>query len=144
MTNIRVNRKMRTLEITKKFDKLASRYGTDEYTELQNALTENPGYKVVVRSTTSSKKRETYKGLTFDYMEKYIETHDDKDGSIMAEFKMMRGETEEAQEALADSMSYHDIKEWFLETYPAIADFHKKREALAEKLEQKRKEKKVA
>ena len=77
-------------------------------------------------------------------MEKYIETHDDKDGSIMAEFKMMRGETEEAQEALADSMSYHDIKEWFLETYPAIADFHKKREALAEKLEQKRKEKKVA
>lgn len=137
MTNIRVNRKMRTLEITKKFDKLASRYGTDEYKELQNALAENPGFKVVVRSTTSSKKRETYKGLTFDYMEKYIEAHDNN-GTIMEEFKIMRGKTDEAQEAFADSMSYHEIKEWFFLTYPTIAEFHKKREALAEKLEKKK------
>ena len=67
MANINVNRKMRTLEITKKFDKASSRYGSDEYKELQNALAENPGFKVVVKSYTS-KKKETYKGLTFDYM----------------------------------------------------------------------------
>ena len=135
MANINVNRKMRTIEITKKFDKASSRYGSDEYKELQKALADNQGYKVVVKSSSSNKK-ETYKGLTFDYMEKYIEAHDDEDKSIMAEFKMMRGETEEAQEAFAESMSYHDIKEWFFLTYPTIAEFHKKREALAKKLEE--------
>jgi len=137
MTNISVNRKMRTLEITKKFDKASSRYGSDEYKELQNALAENPGFKVVVKSSTS-KKKETYKGLTFEYMEKYISTHDVEDGSIMAEYEMMRGTSEEALDACAESMSYHEIKAWFLDTYPAIAEFHKKREALAEKLAQKK------
>ena len=137
MANINVNRKMRTIEITKKFDKASSRYGSDEYKELQKALADNQGYKVVVKSSSSNKK-ETYKGLTFDYMKKYISTHDDENGTIMEEYNMMRGTSEEAKEACAESKSYHDIKEWFLETYPAIAEFHKKREALAERLEAKR------
>ena len=47
----------------------------------------------------------------------------------MAEFEMLRGTSAEAQEALADSASYKEIKEWFLKKFPAIAEFHKKREA---------------
>lgn len=102
MTNITVNRKMRTLEITKKFDKASSRYGSDEYKELQDALAQNAGFKVVVKSATS-KKKETYKGLTYEYMEKYIKAHDE-DGSIMEEYKMLRGIGEEAEEAFAVSL----------------------------------------
>lgn len=132
MTNITVNRKMRTLEITKKFDKASSKYGSDEYNELQNALAQNAGFKVVVKSSTS-KKKETYKGLTYEYMEKYIKAHDE-DGSIMEEYKMLRGIGEEAEEAFAVSLSYHEMKEWFLSTYPAIADFHKKRENIMKKV----------
>lgn len=132
MTNITVNRKMRTLEITKKFDKASSRYGSDEYKELQNALAQNAGFKVVVKASTS-KKKETYKGLTYEYMEKYIKAHDE-DGSIMEEYEMLRGISEEAEEACADSLSYHEMKEWFLSTYPAIAEFHNKRKSIMQKV----------
>ena len=62
-------------------------------------------------------------------MKKYIAAHDDEQKSIMAEFEMLRGTSEEAKEALADSASYKEIKEWFLKKFPAIAEFHKKREA---------------
>ena len=61
---------------------------------------------------------------------KYIETHDDDEKSIMAEYQMLRGLSEEAQEALAKPCSYIEMKDWFLKKFPAIAEFHKKRESL--------------
>lgn len=137
MTNMTVNRKMRTIEITKKFDKASSRYGSEEYNALQNALAQNAGFKVVVKSSTS-KKKETYKGLTYSYMEKYIETHDDEKNSIMEEYKMLRGMGEEAEGALAEPLTYTEMKDWFLDKFPAIANFHKKREEIMKEV-QKRK-----
>ena len=80
-----------------------------------------------------AKKKESYKGLTYEYMEKYIKAHDE-DGSIMAEYEMLRGISEEAEEAFAQSLSYMEMKDWFLHTYPAIADFHKKREEIMKKV----------
>lgn len=131
MTNIIINAKERTIVITKKMAQAASRFGSDEYKELRAAMNDNPTYKVVVRTT--KQKRETYRGLTFEYMEKYIETHDEN-GTIMKEFLMMRGKSEEGVEALAVSLSYSEIKNWFFDTYPAIAEFHKKREAVMERV----------
>lgn len=136
MTNITVNRKMRTLEITKKFDKASSKYGSDEYNELQNALAQNAGFKVVVKSSTS-KQRETYKGLTYKYMEKYIKSHDE-DGTIMEEYKMLRGISEEAENTCAQSLSYMEMKDWFLDKYSEIADFHKKREEIMKKVQERK------
>ena len=136
MTNITINRKMKTLEVTKKFEKASSRYGSDEYKELQSALNENPGFKVVVKSSTS-KKKETYKGLTYEYMEKYITAHDE-DGSIMAEYEMLRGISDEAEDALAEPLTYMEMKDWFLDKYPAIADFHKKREEIMKNIQSKK------
>lgn len=129
MNNLTVNSKKHTIEMTKKFAKSASRVGSEEYNLLQATRKDYPNYSIVTKAT-ATKKRETFKGLTFDYMEKYIKTHDDENNSIMAEYEMMRGTSEEAQEMLAESMSYHEIKDWFFKKYPAIAEFHKKREAL--------------
>ena len=39
---IRFNRKSRTIEITKSFDKAASRFGTDEYNALLQARKDHP------------------------------------------------------------------------------------------------------
>jgi hypothetical protein len=47
----------------------------------------------------------------------------------MAEYEMLRGMSDEAKEALADPCSYMEMKDWFLKKFPAIAEFHKKREA---------------
>ena len=63
-------------------------------------------------------------------MEMYIEKHDDEDKSIMAEYLMLRGMTDEAEEALAESFTYLEMKDWFLKKFPAIASFHEARAKL--------------
>ena len=116
--------------MTKKFAKAASRFGSDEYLNLQAARRDYPNYKVVIISRKSNIKTDSYKGLTYEYMESYIKTHDYSDKNIMAEYEMLRGLSKEAQEALAEPCSYIEMKSWFLNKFPAIAEFHKKREDL--------------
>lgn len=136
MTNITISARTRSLNLTKTFAAKAAIFGTDEYKMLQEAHRDYPGYKVnVVKSRKDDKKKENldaFKGLTYDYMEKYIKAHDD-DGSHMADFQILRGKSEDAVEALADSASYKEIRDWFLATYPAIKQFYTKRAALLNK-----------
>ena len=132
MTTITINTKNRTIEITKTFATAASKFGSPEYTELKEARLDNPTYRVVtiVKKTA----RPQFKGLTYEYMEKYISQHDDDAKSILGEYKALRAQTEEAEEALAVSASYTEIKDWFFKKYPAVAQFHKTRaQILAEK-----------
>lgn len=132
MTTITINAKNRTIEITKTFAAAASKFGSPEYDELKAARLDNPSFRVVtiVKKTARPK----YKGLTYEYMEMYIIKHDDEAKSIMGEYKALRALTEEAEEALAVSASYTEIKDWFFEKYPAVAQFHKTRaQILADK-----------
>ena len=125
-----INMKKNTIELTKKEAAAAAKFGTREYKALQEARKDYPGFKVVTITRKSTAKKESYKGLTYGYMETYIQKHDDEENSIMAEYMMLRGLSEEAEEALAESFTYQEMKEWFLKKFPAIAEFHKKREAL--------------
>lgn len=125
-----INMKKNAIELTKKEAAAAAKFGTTEYKQLQEARRDNPGFKVVTITRKSTAKKESYKGLTYGYMETYIQKHDDEENSIMAEYMMLRGLSEEAEEALAESFTYQEMKEWFLKKFPAIAEFHKKREAL--------------
>ena len=125
-----INMKKNAIELTKKEAAAAAKFGTTEYKQLQEARRDNPGFKVVTITRKSTAKKESYKGLTYSYMETYIQKHDDEKKSIMAEYMMLRGLSEEAEEALAESFTYQEMKEWFLKKFPAIAEFHKKREAL--------------
>lgn len=126
MTNntITINSKKNTIEITKAFEKAASHFGSDEYNMLRQAHNDNPRFRVVViRRKTSSV---SFKGLTYEYMEKYIKTHD-AEGTIMAEYKDLRATSDAAIEACAEALSYGEIRAWFLSTYPAIKEFHVRR-----------------
>ena len=125
-----INNKNKTIEMTAKFAKAAAKFGSDEYKQLQEARKDYPNYKVVTVSRKNSSNKENYKGLTYSYMESYIEAHDDEEKSIMTEYETLRGRSQEAQEALAEPCSYIEMKAWFLNKFPAIAEFHKKREAL--------------
>ena len=128
--NIRINDKKHTIELSKKCAAAAKKFGTSEYEALQKVRKAYPTYSVVIVSRKSTVKKESCKGLTYAYMETYIQKHDDEQKTIMAEYKMLRGLTEEAEENLAESYSYLEMKDWFLKKFPAIAEFHKKREAL--------------
>lgn len=141
MKNLTVCAASRSIEVSKKFNTLASRYGTDEYKALQEVRRDYPGFKVVEVSTRKAPKS-TYKGLTYDYMENYILSHDDGKNSVMNEYMSLRAMTVEAEEACAEACSYQEIKTWFLDKYPAIAAFHNARAKLVEAAQVKAKESK--
>ena len=143
MTNITVNEKARSIELTKKNYTKACKFGTPEYYDLQEVRKVYPTFKVVevTRKATKSDKP-SYKGLTYEYMVKYIKSHD-KAEENMKEFMELRGVSEEGENALAESAHYQTIKDWFLGKYPEIASFHEKRTELMEKT-QKAKEAKKA
>ena len=130
MTNITISARTHSLVLTKSFAAKAAIFGTDEYKMLQEARRDYPGYKVTVGKTKEAKN--IYAGLDYAYMEKYIAAHD-KDGSIMAEYQMLRGESEEAKAINARSASFLEIRSWFLKTFPAIEAFYTKRAALLTK-----------
>ena len=125
-----INMKKNAIELTKKEAAAAAKFGTTEYKQLQEARRDYPTFSVVTVTRKTTTKKNTFKGLTYEYMEMYIQKHDNDDQSIMAEYLMLRGKTDEAKEALAESYTYMKMREWFLAKFPAIAQFHKKREAL--------------
>ena len=127
MTNLSVNVKARKIEMSKTFAKNAYVYGTEEYNALQAVRRDYPDYQVKVKKS-SAKQTDNHKGLTYEYMEAYIQKHDDEDGSKMEMFKMLRGTSEDAQAACAGSASYDDIKNWFFSEFPEIENFYKARE----------------
>ena len=122
-----INEKKNAIELSKKEAAAAAKFGTREYKALQEARKDYPGFKVVTITRKSTAKKESCKGLTYGYMEMYIQKHDDEEKSIMAEYLMLRGLSKEAEEALAESFTYQEMKEWFLAKYPAINKFHEAR-----------------
>lgn len=127
-----INEKKCAIEMSKKEAKAAAKFGSDEYKDLQTARKDYPNFKVVTVTRKSTAKKNPFKGLTYEYMKMYIEKHDDDDKSIMAEYKMLRGLTDEAEEVLAESFTYLEMKDWFLKKFPAIASFHEARAKLLE------------
>ena len=123
--SIRVNRKTRSIEITKAFDKAASRFNTREYEALQQVRKDYPTFTIVVKTVRA--KADRFKGLTYDFMEKYIASHDNAD-ERMAEFNDLRATSDEAQLLGAEALSYGEIKKWFFKNYPEIEAFQKRRE----------------
>ena len=136
-----LNHKNRTIEVTKKLYIASSRFGTKEYSELQQVRRDYPTYTVVViaRKTKSVE----FKGLTYNYMEKYIASHD-ADGSIMEEYKMLTAKSEDAENACAEAVAYTDVKDWFLDKYPEIENFHDKRDEILKKVAERKEAKKSA
>ncbi len=142
MTNITINTKNHTIEMNKTTAKAASKFGTKAYDELQEVRRAYPNYSVVTIAKKASKPE--YKGLSFDYMKKYIAAHDDENQSIMAEYEMLCATSKEGKDAMAEAASYADVKEWFLMTFPQIEKFHSDREVLLEKIAQRRAAKQAA
>ena len=122
---MKVNMFERTIVLTKKEMTAASRYGSDAYKELQNARRDNPGYEVVIVTRNVKTQREIYKGLTYEYMEKYIKTHDDEKGTIWREYKICRGKPLDEKDLIPVPYTYREMREWFLDKYETIAKFYK-------------------
>ena len=118
MMTLTINRKNHTIEMpTKKYATAASKYGSDEYKEVQAARADYPNFKVVTRK--SAKRHDNLKGLTYEVMESYIADHDNEEGTNKSHYDFLRGLSKEK----ASSSTYGEIKKWFLNTYPKYGKF---------------------
>ena len=115
-----INQNKRRIEMSEAEAKMASKYNSDEYNELVSIKRDFP-YLTIFVVKNKFKRTDSLKGLTFKYMETYIE----KNGtSEQAEsFKLLRG----ADDGLGHfSPSYGTVKKWFLEQFPEILEYSKK------------------
>ena len=113
---LKINHENRTLVMDRTFAKAASFVGSNEYNLLQDARRDYPSYQVTLRSIKKKEDKESYRGLTYQYMENSIATHANA-ARIMEEYKELRLQAE------CHSIRYPNIKKWFLAMYPEVAQF---------------------
>ena len=119
--HMKINYTDKTIEMTKREEKAARQFGSEMYNRLKAARADFPKFRVIVKTTP--KKKPSFKGLTYAYMEQYISTHDES-GEIMEKFNILRGKVEGEKGEFAESVSYGQIKQWFLLTFPVLTEAH--------------------
>ena len=90
----------------------AAKIGTEENRQLLEAKSNFPNFQIRILPTRKSSY--DFKGLTYEFMERYISTHDTEEQ--LNEFNKKRNISGEAPKA----DSYGEIKQWFLESFPQI------------------------
>ena len=113
---IRINRPDQTIFVSKPFLKRANLYGTEESRMLEEARVAYPNFKVVPRSIAKSSKVRPHIKVTYNYMERYIATHE-KAEERMKEYRDIRFRAE------CQHKTFSKVKEWFVALYPEIDDF---------------------
>ena len=95
--------------------------GSVEYAQLQRVRQDYPDFAVSTRTCRKNENKESYKGLTYAYMEHYILTHESKDAvlEVLDEYNELRL----IAECHSRSRRYPVIKRWFLAKYPEIMEF---------------------
>ena len=115
-----INYERKTIEITKAFSKKAKVYNSEEYKELVDACQKFPTYvlTIVENKRSNRNNKESYKGLTFDFMENYIKTHSENKEEDLKALRQMTGRVNEGE--LENKKNYPDIKKWFLAKFDEL------------------------
>lgn len=116
--NIVLDFEKKTITVTKEFYKKAREYESPEYNSMMRVCREYADYALIVYSIKKKEDKESYRGLTYQYMEEYIRMHNNAEVNMNA-FKELRHQAE------CHSIRYPVIKKWFLETYPELVEFSK-------------------
>ena len=120
---LRIDSKNSRIIMDKTFAKNAAVYGSNEYIQLQGARQDYPEYNVVRKTIKTNPKKEGFKGLTYEYMEKYMERYNAPSETI-AEYEELRFQ------AACHSIRYPEIKKWFLKTFPEVKEWGKVKEKI--------------
>ena len=113
-----LNHNNRTIVMDRTFAKNAMNTMSQEYTHLQRVRQDYPNYQVVQKHIKVNDTKETYKGLTYNYMREYIKSHEETEETLK--------ELEEQiliSKCHGTAFRYPCVKQWFLNKYPEIAKF---------------------
>ena len=118
MTNtLKIDHETRTIIMDRTFQKKQSNTKSKEFKRLMAIHRDFPDYEIVTKRIAKCPTKESYKGLTYEYMERYIKSHPRADEHI-AKYAELRFLAE------CHSIRYPTIKKWFLNTFPEITMFH--------------------
>lgn len=121
---LKIDYKNNQIVMDREFSINASSFGSQEYNMLQAARHDYPTFQVVRKTIKKNSKKEAFNGLTYEYMEKYMARYNAKPEILKAydDLQFL---------AKCHSIRYPEIKSWFLETFPEVKDWGKKKEEFA-------------
>ena len=116
---MKINFLSRSIELTAKEMREASKPYTREYSDLIRLMRELPDYEITVKHRYCA--TSANRGLTYEYMEHYILTHESKETvlEVLDEYNELRL----IAECHSKYRRYPVIKRWFLAKYPEIVEF---------------------
>ena len=103
------------------FAKKASNPFSKEYGHLQKVREDFPEFTVLIKEIKKKEGKESYKGLTYDYMRAYIMSHEQGENRINAIMEF--DELLLISQCHSKGRRYPVIKNWFLDNYPEVRDF---------------------
>ena len=115
MTGLKVDMINEKIILSKAFAKKAMNTNNPEYRAFLEAKQNFPMYTIVHGKIKENPNKQTYKGLTYEYMERYIGLHNNAE-KHMKEYKEIRLIAE------CCKSEYPLVKEWFLGTFPNVAE----------------------
>lgn len=109
------------IEMNTTFAKMMANPLSEEYALLQRTRLDFPTFAVRTRQIKTNPKKDTYKGLTYEYMRDYIILHTapENETEAVAEFDEMIL----ISKCHGKTLRYPTIKKWFLNKYPEVAKF---------------------
>ena len=94
---------------------------SEEYALLQRTRLDFPTFAVRTRQIKSNPHKDTYKGLTYEWMRNHIATHEPEE--VVEEKLNAFDEMVYISKCHRGSLRYPTIKKWFLKKYPEVAKF---------------------
>ena len=107
--------------MTTTFAKKCQNTASAEYAQLQSVRRDYPTHAVTTRQIKSNPHKDTYKGLTYEWMQNHIATHEPKE--VVEEKLNAFDEMVYISKCHRGSLRYPTIKKWFLKEYPNVAKF---------------------
>lgn len=109
------------IEMNTTFAKMMQNPLSEEYALLQRTRQDFPTFVIRRRQIKSNPHKDTYKGLTYEYMRDYIILHTtpENEAEAVAEFDEMVL----ISKCHGKTLRYPTIKKWFLTKYPEVAKF---------------------
>jgi len=109
------------IEMNTTFVKMMQNPLSEEYALLQRTRQDFPTFVIRRRQIKSNPHKDTYKGLTYEYMRDYIILHTapENEAEAVAEFDEMVL----ISKCHGKTLRYPTIKKWFLAKYPEVAKF---------------------
>ena len=111
------------IRMSKDFARKASNAESEEYQLLQMIKANHDNYTISLGVIKKKENKESYRGLTYAYMERYIALKGSKED--MEEYRNMLFLSE------CHKVKYPAIKRWFLNKYPDVVRYGAKEEFIS-------------